>query len=405
MNSGRIKTWTWVHKWSSLVCTIFMLLLCLTGLPLIFHHEIGHLLGTEVEAPELPADQAGRRASLDDVLKTAHALHPDRVVQFVSQEEDSDKIWFVTLTPTPAPTDDFKSVAVDARTGQVLAQPKFDEGFMWVMLKLHVDLFAGLAGKLFLGFMGLLLLVAIVSGVVLYSPFMRKLEFGTVRRERRPRLKWLDLHNLLGIVTLVWAFTVGATGMINTWADLVIKYWQYDQLSHILQPYQGQPLVPAAERGSVQRSLDAALQSAPGNKLSFIAFPGTAFSSPHHNTVFLRGDTPMTSKLLQPVLVDAKTNDITASPHLPWYLTALLVSQPLHFGDYGGMPMQIIWALLDIATIIVLGSGLYLWLKRGNPVHEHKSRGEAHGAASPPLGAPDPAPQPAAAASQAVTSP
>lgn len=405
MNSGRIKTWTWVHKWSSLVCTIFMLLLCLTGLPLIFHHEIGHLLGTEVEAPELPADQAGRRASLDDVLKTAHALHPDRVVQFVSQEEDSDKIWFVTLTPTPAPTDDFKSVAVDARTGQVLAQPKFDEGFMWVMLKLHVDLFAGLAGKLFLGFMGLLLLVAIVSGVVLYSPFMRKLEFGTVRRERRPRLKWLDLHNLLGIVTLVWAFTVGATGMINTWADLVIKYWQYDQLSHILQPYQGQPLVPAAERGSVQRSLDAALQSSPGNKLSFIAFPGTAFSSPHHNTVFLRGDTPMTSKLLQPVLVDAKTNDITASPHLPWYLTALLVSQPLHFGDYGGMPMQIIWALLDIATIIVLGSGLYLWLKRGNPVHEHKSRGEAHGAASPPLGAPDPAPQPAAAASQAVTSP
>lgn len=405
MNSGRIKTWTWVHKWSSLVCTIFMLLLCLTGLPLIFHHEIGHLLGTEVEAPELPDDQAGRRASLDDVLKTAHALHPDRVVQFVSQEEDSDKIWFVTLTPTPAPTDDFKSVAVDARTGQVLAQPKFDEGFMWVMLKLHVDLFAGLAGKLFLGFMGLLLLVAIVSGVVLYSPFMRKLEFGTVRRERRPRLKWLDLHNLLGIVTLVWAFTVGATGMINTWADLVIKYWQYDQLSHILQPYQGQPLVPAAERGSVQRSLDAALQSAPGNKLSFIAFPGTAFSSPHHNTVFLRGDTPMTSKLLQPVLVDAKTNDITASPHLPWYLTALLVSQPLHFGDYGGMPMQIIWALLDIATIIVLGSGLYLWLKRGNPVHEHKSRGEAHGSASPPLGAPDPAPQPAAAASQAVTSP
>jgi uncharacterized iron-regulated membrane protein len=49
---------------------------------------------------------------------------------------------------------------------------------------------------------------------------------------------------------------------------------------------------------------------------------------------------------------------------LPWYLTALLVSQPLHFGDYGGLPMQILWALLDIATMVVLGSGLYLWLKR-----------------------------------------
>ncbi|MBA4329942.1 MAG: hypothetical protein C0428_17080 [Polaromonas sp.] len=365
MSASAIRRWSWVHKWSSLVCTVFMLLLCITGLPLIFHHEIGHLLGTEVEAPAMPANTP--RASLDRVIATAKALHPERVVQFVSQPEDDDGLWFVTLTPTPDPTDDFKSVAVDARTAAVLAQPKFDEGFMYVMFKLHVDLFAGLPGKLFLGFMGLLMLVAIVSGVVLYAPFMRKLDFGTVRRARQPRLKWLDLHNLLGIVTLVWAFTVGATGMINTWADLIIKYWQHDQLSTLLAPYQGQPPVPAAERGSLQAALDAALAAAPGNKLSFIAFPGTAFSSPHHNTVFLRGNTALTSRLLTPVLVDARSGAVTAKPDLPWYLTALLVSQPLHFGDYGGLPMQILWALLDIATIIVLGSGLYLWVKRGQP--------------------------------------
>jgi len=365
LNATSIRRWSWIHKWSSLVCTVFMLLLCITGLPLIFHHEIGHLLGTEVEAPTMPAGTP--HASLDRVIATAKAIHPERVVQFVSQPEDDNGLWFVTLTPTPEPTDDFKSVAVDARTAVVLAQPKFDEGFMYVMFKLHVDLFAGLPGKLFLGFMGLLMLVAIVSGVVLYAPFMRKLDFGTVRRARQPRLKWLDLHNLLGIVTLVWAFTVGATGMINTWADLIIKYWQHDQLSTLLAPYKGQPPVPMTQRGSLQASLDAALAAAPGNKLAFIAFPGTAFSSPHHNTVFLRGNTALTSRLLQPVLVDARSGVVTAKPDLPWYLTALLVSQPLHFGDYGGMPMQILWALLDIATIIVLGSGLYLWVKRGQP--------------------------------------
>jgi len=360
MQTTTIKTWAWLHKWSSIVCTVFMLLLCLTGLPLIFHHELGHLLGTEVEAPPMPAGTP--RVSLDHVLEVARAQHHDRVVQFVSQPEDSEDLWFVTMTPTPAPTDDFRSVAVDARTGDILAQPRFDEGFMWVMFKLHVDLFAGLPGKLFLGLMGLLLLLAIVSGVVLYGPFMRKLSFGTVRRERRTRLKWLDLHNLLGIVTLVWLFVVGATGMINTWADLLVKYWQYDQLSGLLAPYQGQPTVPVAERGSVQRSLEVAQREAPDTRLSFIAFPGTAFSSPHHHTMFLRGNEPFTSRLLQPVLVDARTTEVTAAPRLPWYLTALLVSQPLHFGDYGGRAMQIVWALLDIATIIVLGSGLYLWL-------------------------------------------
>ncbi|MDP1568110.1 MAG: PepSY domain-containing protein, partial [Polaromonas sp.] len=156
LSAPSIRRWSWVHKWSSLVCTVFMLLLCITGLPLIFHHEIGHLLGTEVEAPAMPANTP--RASLDRVIATAQAIHPERVVQFVSQPEDDNGLWFVTLTPTPDPTDDFKSVAVDARTAAVLAQPKFDEGFMYVMFKLHVDLFAGLPGKLFLGFMGLLML-------------------------------------------------------------------------------------------------------------------------------------------------------------------------------------------------------------------------------------------------------
>jgi uncharacterized iron-regulated membrane protein len=242
-----------------------------------------------------------------------------------------------------------------------------------------------------------LLLVAIVSGVVLYSPFMRKLDFGTVRREKRPRLKWLDLHNLLGVVTLVWLFVVGATGMINTWADLVIKYWQYDQLTTLLAPYKNEPVVAVGERGSVQRSYDAAMQHAPGNRLSFIAFPGTAFSSPHHTTFFLQGKEPFTSKLLQPVLVDAKTTEITAAPKLPWYLTALLVSQPLHFGDYGGMPMQILWALLDIATIIVLGSGLYLWLKRGNTVPARATTTAAPATERAPPSASGPQPDPAPA--------
>jgi uncharacterized iron-regulated membrane protein len=360
-----LKTWTWLHKWSSLVCTAFMLLLCLTGLPLIFHHEIDHLLGNEVVVADMPANTP--RASLDLVMRSAQALYPDRIVQFASQPEDDDRLWFVTLTPTPEPTDDFKSIAVDARTGQVVTQVPVGQGFMNVMFHLHVDLFADLPGKLFLGLMGVLLLLAIVSGVVLYAPFMRKLDFGTVRRQRSTRTRWLDLHNLLGIATLVWALVVGATGVINTWADLVIKYWQFDQMSALLAPYKGLPLVPTAQRGLVQQTLDAALAQAPGTKLSFVAFPGTSFSTPHHNTFFLRGNTPLTARMLQPVMVDARSTEVSAAPPMPWYVSTLLLSQPLHFGDYGGLPMKILWALLDITTIVVLSSGLYLWLSRRTP--------------------------------------
>ena len=33
-----IRRWYLIHKWTSIVCTAFLLMLCITGLPLIFHH-------------------------------------------------------------------------------------------------------------------------------------------------------------------------------------------------------------------------------------------------------------------------------------------------------------------------------------------------------------------------------
>ena len=363
LTARAIRGWSSVHKWTSLICTVFMLLLCLTGLPLIFHHEIGHALGTEVDAPEKSPDTP--RISLDRVLEIARSRYPDRVVQFASQEEDSDEVWYVTMTPTPAPTADFEQVPVDARTGAVLPRPPLHQGFTWVMDKLHVDLFAGQPGKLFLGVMGSLLLASIVSGVVLYAPFMRKLAFGEVRQYRSRRIRWLDLHNLLGIVTLAWLLVVGATGVLNTWAELLQQRWQSTELAALLGPYRDQPVIPDAERAPAQRALEAALRQVPGTHVTFIAFPGTTFSSPRHLTFYLRGNEPLTSRLPQPVLVDAGSAKVTAAARLPWYLIALQVSRPLHFGDYGGMPMKIVWAALDIISIIVLGSGLYLWLARG----------------------------------------
>ena len=363
MTPTNTRRWAWIHKWSSLVCTVFMLLLCITGLPLIYHHEIGHLLGNEVEVPVMAPDTP--KADLDTVIAAGKALYPGKIMMYMSQEADEPNVWNLTLGDHPT-DENFKPVAVDARTAKVLGQTNIEDTFIGVMFHLHVDLYAGLWGKLFLGFMGLLLVVAIVSGVVLYAPFMRKLEFGTVRRDRAPRLKWLDLHNMLGIVTLVWALVVGATGMINTWADLLLKYWQVTEMADMVAPYKNLP--PPTSLASMQQSMSRAVAAEPGMKVGFVAFPGTPFTSAHHYGIFMRGGEALTSRLYKPVLVDAQTAQITDRRDLPWYLTALLISQPLHFGDYGGGWMQFLWAMLDIATIIVLGSGLYLWLKRGNAV-------------------------------------
>ena len=115
---------------------------------------------------------------------------------------------------------------------------------------------------------------------------------------------------------------------------------------------------------SLDATLDKARKTAPDMNVSFVAFPGTPFTSSHHFAVFMRGHTPLTSRLLKPVLLDGETGEVSDARDLPVYLKALLVSQPLHFGDYGGMPLKILWALLDVLTIMVLGTGVYLWLRR-----------------------------------------
>ena len=214
-------------------------------------------------------------------------MYPAEVVDYLSFDPDEPQA-FVGMAKKPG--DGLTSghaVRMDARTGDVLldgplySQDRFS--FMGIMLSLHVDLFASLPGELFLGFMGLLFCVAIVSGVVLYGPFMKKLEFGTVRASRSTRLKWLDLHNLLGIVTLVWAFVVGLTGVVNELSTPLFRLWQSTELVGILEPYKGQGI--PAELASVQAAADTARQAMPGTEISFIAFPGNAYGSPHHYLV------------------------------------------------------------------------------------------------------------------------
>lgn len=212
MSASALRVWSWVHKWTSLIATVFLLLLCVTGLPLIFHEEIEHAF----EAPPRPtgifvrASSAGTAPSLDDFA--AHALARGRGAQvnFVLLDRDQPRVRVgVSDSRRPAPGEGH-TFWFDRHSGAELEPPPPADGFMQVMLRLHTDLYAGLPGTLFLGAMGLLLAASLLSGVVLYAPFTRRLAFGTVRRSHAARTRWLDLHNLLGIVTLVWLTVVGA---------------------------------------------------------------------------------------------------------------------------------------------------------------------------------------------------
>ena len=357
MKPATLRGWSVVHTWSSLICTLFMLMLCLTGLPLIFHDEIEALEGSHA----VESWDEAELVSLDAAIDAALAMRPGEVPIYLSFDVDRPVVNITSGPVADAGESQMAFQPIDRRSAGPASGGE-DGGIMDVLLQIHTDMFLGQGGMLFLGAMGLLFVVALVSGVVLYSPFARKAGFASVRHDKAARTRWLDWHNLIGGVTLAWAVVVGFTGTINTLSEPITAWWRADALveltqgdGDVIQPYRS---------GLVSLAVNNAMEAAPGMRPQFVAFPGAGFSSRDHYAVFLQGATPLTEKLLTPVMVDARTGEVDGIAPMPWYMKGLLLAQPLHFGDYGGLVMKLLWALLDIATIVVLGSGLYLWFKR-----------------------------------------
>ena len=98
MKSSTIRRWSFIHTWTSLICTLFLLLLALTGLPLIFHHEIEQLLG---DAPTFQAMPAGTpHLDLQQLVQAAEAHRPGEVVQYFGWDEDAPEGVFAIMAAT-----------------------------------------------------------------------------------------------------------------------------------------------------------------------------------------------------------------------------------------------------------------------------------------------------------------
>jgi len=143
--SGSLRTWMLVHKWTSLVSTVFLLMLCITGLPLVFKEEIQHA----IDPPPVfaPPTTSGTMVSADVIAASALATRPGEAMVALWFQYDGNVIVVQSAapaTPTPRPS---VPQAFDWRSGQSLGPPRLESsGFMLVVEKLHTELFAGLPG-------------------------------------------------------------------------------------------------------------------------------------------------------------------------------------------------------------------------------------------------------------------
>jgi len=110
-----------------------MLLLCVTGLPLIFHEQIDDLLHSQVKAADAPAGTP--LANLDDVMAAVRAQKPDMVPHFLIWDRDDPNALMVSVGKTIDSDPSKNTLArVDAHTAAYLDAPDVTGRFTYIIV-------------------------------------------------------------------------------------------------------------------------------------------------------------------------------------------------------------------------------------------------------------------------------
>ena len=173
MNQGFWRKW---HRWIGFVAAPFLLYAAITGLCLAVNEFFGEEEAQrermrEVVSPvRLPILDGTWTASLSKVLAAAAAEAPGAPVDKLTVEFKGETPLVTIYTGKPEGGEDRKLV-INARTGEVLrSEPYVDKPFL---VRLHSGEAWGDGGLVFAMLWGLALLVAVVSGIVIYWKMRR----------------------------------------------------------------------------------------------------------------------------------------------------------------------------------------------------------------------------------------
>lgn len=335
------------HKWTGIVGGAFLLAILATGTAAVFKDEIDWLV-----TPALRVAASVEKASLDDRLAAVEAAHPGAKVNSFTVSPDSETADVFALGDSEETR---KSVFVNPYTAEVTGE-RAGETLANVIRQTHVRFYYfGANGRIVVGVFGLVLLVSSITGLIIYFPFMRVvfrqgLRFWQLREGLRAASA--DLHKLVGIVTLVFNLILGATGAVLGLENLA-QYYKPLQAAIHASPEKG--LIPETTVGRV--SIDAAVASAgdvlPGfetkrvtlpreGKNHFVLYGNVAGRFERSGASFVVVDTQSAAAL--------QTHSAAAVSTGVWLYN---LSEPLHFGDFAGLGMKLVYFLFGLA-----GSGL-----------------------------------------------
>lgn len=370
MNTKTLFRW---HLWLGLVTGAFLFVVGGSGSVAVFIEEIDWLVTPALRA-KVP--EGAKRVGPDALVASIRAAYPeDRLTVLNLSERPS----FAHVAKVQSKSRGSLDVFLDPVTGRIQGDREYSGAYTSTarnfIRQLHLRLFMGLWGRVFVGFFGVTLVLSCITGLWIYRGWIKNL-FRLRWGASGPRTRWSDLHKIVGVWSLAANILFGVTGAVYGYENLVGQvrsHWLRPRATaeNPPAPRPARPVSIASAARVDPLSLDAVLERArvefPDLTVRNILFPANA-----GGTLSLRGDVPSLFvnqshvRRSSGISFDATgaVRQKTDAREATGWSRVYLAFDPLHFGYIGGTPTKILWFILGLAPGVLSLTGAWLWWRR-----------------------------------------
>jgi uncharacterized iron-regulated membrane protein len=258
------------------------------------------------------------------------------------------------------------SVFLNPYTAEVLGSKVNDPGTpLRLVERFHSNLFLARTGRLMNGFGALALLLLALTGIIIWWPGRRLVgQRLTIKFSANWKRINFDFHHAVGFWCLLGFILLCITGAWFTWPQFFRD--SVTNLGYKVTPPQRVVVErPAgADKLPLSELIAAAEAAVPGPPVSRVNMPSGATEPVRLNKAgegepFFRTATtvvmnPYTKQVLR---VESLASKAPGDRILSWMA-------PLHIGNFGGMPIKIVWFILGLTMPALFISGFLMWWHR-----------------------------------------
>lgn len=353
-----------IHHWAGLYAGILIGLLSLTGALAVFIPEIDafvlkHHYQARTSAPSLQGPQFGHAI---DSLKAEFPAYTSLSIHLPDKSDDVAEVDLIT--PLASGQSLRYNFFIDAGADRVLGQRNHQNSLANYLRQIHVRLYEGNWGRQLVGIGGVALIVLVVTGLLIYGNFMKKQSWPDIRKKVGLRILMADWHKLLGISALAFNLVIAVTG---AWLGLQPWLMRWMKITTPNAYHAPVVITPEADRALAvdwTEVFNTVEKEFPELKPRHISLSGNGSA-----TIVVRGNIPgLVYERDINTLVLSKTGyeplfkyDVRGKPfaHKLYF-----VQEALHFGDFGGLLLKIVYALLGLVSGFLSISGFVVYLCR-----------------------------------------